>query len=257
MTSIIHRTGIYQDSMVLMEQGTSCIDIEIQNAINSLETKGLKSSKKDEQGTSGTKKISQQSTSEVKAVAHHETVKNEEAIAKAEDFIKQQSATEKHCTETDTVEREAKTDVSDASQKKEMSDLESIVGMRNDKRKQGSQETQSPSGSADSVGDVRKKGSLSAKVVGIGKPEYPRECLVKGHEGKVVVEITIKADGSNGSTTVIASSGCKYMDRSTLDFLKKSTLMPKMIMGVAVDSKKKIAFRFKITEAGNENTPDN
>lgn len=30
-----------------------------------------------------------------------------------------------------------------------------------------------------------------------------------------------------------------------------------MIMGIVVDSKKKIVFRFKITDAGNENTLDN
>ncbi|MEP9410430.1 MAG: energy transducer TonB [Candidatus Brocadia sp.] len=98
---------------------------------------------------------------------------------------------------------------------------------------------------------------MSAKVVDIGKPEYPRECLQKGHEGKVVVEITIKADGSNGGTTVIESSGCNYMDGSALNFLNKCTLAPKKIMGVPVDSKKKIAFRFNITMADNENTQDN
>lgn len=108
MTSIIRITGIYQDSMVLMEQGTSCIDIEIQSVINSSEIQRLKSSKNGKHSAGGSKKLSQQKENDVKAVAHHETVKNKETSVKAEELVKKQSTAEKHCIETDAVGRKAK-----------------------------------------------------------------------------------------------------------------------------------------------------
>ncbi|HHT9119209.1 MAG TPA: energy transducer TonB [Candidatus Hypogeohydataceae bacterium YC41] len=99
--------------------------------------------------------------------------------------------------------------------------------------------------------DALSKGIVSARIEGTGRPEYPRECLLRGHEGRVVVEITILADGKSGGVTVIETSGCEKMEQSVLRFLEKCRLIPKTVLGKPVDSSKKIAFNFEIFEPGS------
>lgn len=100
----------------------------------------------------------------------------------------------------------------------------------------------------DGAGEDTLGENIMARVEGIGCPEYPKECLRKGHEGRVVVEVTILTTGENGGIKVVESSGCTPMEQSVLDFLRECRLIPERVLGRPVDSKLIIPFRFKILE---------
>ncbi|WKZ20189.1 MAG: TonB family protein [Candidatus Jettenia sp. CY-1] len=241
--------GVYRNSLVVMEQGTSCIELELRGAIESAEIQSSQEKPSDAEKKEPLEHAlpSYKEDTDEKAVFERE---GKDALRAEDPAILNKIPENK--TEMDISDEDGRgMPEAEKRHEKKLSHDSKNSTAPNKEKSDDRERKQSSHASSGMLGDIHTKGSPSAKVAGIGKPKYPKECLLKGHEGRVVIEITIKADGTNGGMVLIESSGCEYMDKSPLTFLKKCTLIPKMVMGVPVHSKKKMAFRFKITEAGN------
>jgi len=68
-------------------------------------------------------------------------------------------------------------------------------------------------------------------------PQWPREALVEGIEGYVVVEVTIGADGSVKDVRVIQSEPKRMFDRNVIRAVLKWKFKPRIINGVPVERK--------------------
>ena len=68
-------------------------------------------------------------------------------------------------------------------------------------------------------------------------PQWPREALVEGIEGYVVVEVTIGADGSVKDVHVLQSKPRRMFDRNVIRAVLKWKFKPRIINGVAVERK--------------------
>ena len=66
-------------------------------------------------------------------------------------------------------------------------------------------------------------------------PQWPREALVEGIEGYVIVEVIIAADGSVASAVVIQSVPRRIFDRNVIRAVLKWKFKPRIINGVAVE----------------------
>ena len=68
-------------------------------------------------------------------------------------------------------------------------------------------------------------------------PQWPREALIEGIEGYVVVEVTIGADGSVKDVHVLQSEPKRMFDRNVIRAVLKWKFKPRIINGVAVERK--------------------
>ena len=68
-------------------------------------------------------------------------------------------------------------------------------------------------------------------------PQWPREALIEGIEGYVVVEVTIGADGSVKDVRVIQSEPKRMFDRNVIRAVLKWKFKPRIINGVPVERK--------------------
>ena len=66
-------------------------------------------------------------------------------------------------------------------------------------------------------------------------PKWPREALVEGIEGYVIVEVIIAADGSVASAVVVESVPRRLFDRNVIRAVLKWKFKPRIINGVAVE----------------------
>ena len=66
-------------------------------------------------------------------------------------------------------------------------------------------------------------------------PQWPREALVEGIEGYVIVEVIIAADGSVASAVVIESVPRRLFDKNVIRAVLKWKFKPRIINGVAVE----------------------
>ena len=66
-------------------------------------------------------------------------------------------------------------------------------------------------------------------------PQWPREALVEGIEGYVIVEVIIAADGSVASAVVLESVPRRLFDRNVIRAVLKWKFKPRIINGVAVE----------------------
>ena len=69
------------------------------------------------------------------------------------------------------------------------------------------------------------------------EPQYPRDALVEGIEGYVVVEVTIGADGSVKDVRVIQAEPKRMFDRNVIRAVLKWKFKPRIINGVPVERK--------------------
>jgi protein TonB len=77
-------------------------------------------------------------------------------------------------------------------------------------------------------------------------PQWPREALVKGIEGYVVVEVTIASDGSVRGASIIESVPKRMFDRNVIRAVLKWKFKPRIINGVPVERKAIQTLEFKI-----------
>lgn len=102
--------------------------------------------------------------------------------------------------------------------------------------------------SREEIADLLEKGIREAVISGIEKPEYPLSCRKNGHEGTVILEVTIDKNGSCIGINLVQSAGCSSLDKSARKSLKNARFNPAERFGIKISSTKKIAFRFKIKE---------
>ena len=68
-------------------------------------------------------------------------------------------------------------------------------------------------------------------------PQWPREALIEGIEGYVVVEVTIGADGSVKDVRVIQAEPKRVFDRNVIRAVLKWKFKPRIINGVPIERK--------------------
>ncbi len=68
-------------------------------------------------------------------------------------------------------------------------------------------------------------------------PPYPEVARRRGFEGKVVLEVAVKADGTVGSTSLKESSGYRSLDRSALSAVRRWQFFPATEAGAPVPSR--------------------
>ncbi len=68
-------------------------------------------------------------------------------------------------------------------------------------------------------------------------PQWPREALIEGIEGYVLVEVTIGADGSVKDVRVIQAEPKRMFDRNVIRAVLKWKFKPRIINGVPVERK--------------------
>ena len=77
-------------------------------------------------------------------------------------------------------------------------------------------------------------------------PKWPREALIEGIEGYVIVEVTIASDGSVRGASIIESIPKRMFDRSVIRAVLKWKFKPRIINGVAVERKAIQRLDFKL-----------
>ena len=68
-------------------------------------------------------------------------------------------------------------------------------------------------------------------------PQWPREALVEGIEGYVIVEVTLAADGSVRGVVVMESVPRRLFDRNVIRAVLKWKFKPRIVNGVPVERK--------------------
>ena len=107
-----------------------------------------------------------------------------------------------------------------------------------------------PVSSSPADGAVGDEGSDTSPVFqGTCKPRYPRYSRMHGEEGTVVLEWEILASGACGAIRVVRSSGHPRLDRAAIEALRNATFAPAVSAGRPVDSTKRLAFTFRLTDA--------
>ena len=79
-------------------------------------------------------------------------------------------------------------------------------------------------------------------------PQWPREALIEGIEGYVVVEVTIGADGSVKDVRVIQAEPKRMFDRNVIRAVLKWKFKPRIINGVPVERKAIQTLEFTLDE---------
>ena len=77
-------------------------------------------------------------------------------------------------------------------------------------------------------------------------PQWPREALVEGIEGYVVVEVTIATDGSVRGVVVVESVPKRLFDRNVIRAVLKWKFKPRIVNGVPVERKAMQTLEFKL-----------
>ncbi len=80
------------------------------------------------------------------------------------------------------------------------------------------------------------------------KPEYPPAARAAGHEGRVVLQVRIAADGGVQTASVHRSSGYRSLDRSALRTVMKWRFDPALLDGRPVACEIAVPFRFEIVQ---------
>lgn len=100
---------------------------------------------------------------------------------------------------------------------------------------------------AASGGSASGSGAIEAEVAnGPLRVEYPRLSREKGEEGTVEWEVEVKAIGTADSPRLLRSSGYSRLDEAARTAILASVFRPAMQGGKAVDSRKRIAFEFRL-----------
>ena len=87
---------------------------------------------------------------------------------------------------------------------------------------------------------------VEAQILSLPEPMYPVLSRKRGEEGRVMLEVTISAEGGVRSAEIQTSSSYSRLDRAALDAVKMATFRPATEFGRPVESVKKVAFRFRL-----------
>ena len=97
-----------------------------------------------------------------------------------------------------------------------------------------------------SAGDPAAEGDV-IPIVRID-PQWPREALIEGIEGWVLVEFTITADGSVKDVKVLESEPRRVFNRNAIRAILKWKFKPRIIGGTAVERQATQRIDFKLDQ---------
>ncbi len=101
--------------------------------------------------------------------------------------------------------------------------------------------------SVDANADLREKGVDSpARAANLPRPTYPLYSRRRGEEGRAVLLVEVRPDGSVGKVEVVESSGHRRLDRAALRALQRATFIPAKQGGRPVAAWQRIAFVFRL-----------
>ena len=119
----------------------------------------------------------------------------------------------------------------------------------NTKQPQKQKNNTATQNSKEIIADVKVKGvTMGAMVKNVFKPSYPSSCKRLGHEGTIVLKVTILSKGKCDSIEIIKSAGCKSLDKAAIKALKKAKYIPAKRLGIPFTTTKKLAFNFKLED---------
>jgi protein TonB len=87
---------------------------------------------------------------------------------------------------------------------------------------------------------------LDAQIISLPEPEYPVLSRKRGEEGRVVVEVTISAQGKVRRAQVVDSSSHTRLDLAALKAVEAATFSPATKYGTPMESMTKVAYRFEL-----------
>lgn len=93
----------------------------------------------------------------------------------------------------------------------------------------------------------QRSGGDSATVVRRVKPSYPALSRRKGEEGRVVLNVLVKADGTAGAVSVKRSSGFPRLDDAASNAVRVWRFEPYKIGGLAADHEYSVVVDFSLT----------
>ena len=101
--------------------------------------------------------------------------------------------------------------------------------------------------SVDANADLREKGVDSpARAANVPRPTYPLHSRRRGEEGRAVLLVEVRPDGSVGKVEVVKSSGHRRLDQAALRAVRKATFIPARQGGGPVAARQRIAFVFRL-----------
>ena len=85
-----------------------------------------------------------------------------------------------------------------------------------------------------------------AVVENLAAPAYPVNCRRRNHEGIVILQVHVHADGSIDRIRLRQQTGCERLVEAAIDAVGKATFRPARRGDVPVDSVVIIPFRFEL-----------
>lgn len=108
-------------------------------------------------------------------------------------------------------------------------------------------ENASPVSNAASQSLQPRSGGDTATVVRRVKPSYPSLSRRMGEEGRVVLNVLVKADGTAGAVSVKRSSGFPRLDDAASSAVRMWRFEPYKIGGLAADHEYSVVVEFSLT----------
>lgn len=95
----------------------------------------------------------------------------------------------------------------------------------------------------------RGASSGTAEVLRRVKPSYPTLSLRKGEEGRVVLNVLVKADGTAGDVNVKKSSGFPRLDTAAVNAVRRWKFEPYRVGGLAADHEYNVVVDFSLLDS--------
>lgn len=84
------------------------------------------------------------------------------------------------------------------------------------------------------------------------RPEYPRECRRRGHEGTVALRLTIDASGNVTDVVITEPARCRHMNAAARATARQLRYLPATEHGKSVAGTTLLRLRFQLAESGGE-----
>ena len=81
-------------------------------------------------------------------------------------------------------------------------------------------------------------------MASIPQPIYPKESRRLGEQGKVLLEVEIKSDGSIGEIKVLEHPGHERLVKAAIEAIKKARIEPALEDGKPIASTVRVPFNF-------------
>ena len=94
--------------------------------------------------------------------------------------------------------------------------------------------------------NVQSEPIFDAKYLNNPAPLYPTTARDRGIEGKILLEVVVKEDGSALNVKLITSSGSSLLDESAIEAVKNWQFIPAKKFGKFVQAKVIVPIEFKI-----------